>query len=155
MIKRMQEPLRLIREIYRAYRGEMAAVASYTYGHILFEKSLPALSDLLATVSLAEMRHYHALGELLRDLGASHALRTNLQDFSYRYGGNDAEAALPTARHFVEERIEEERLSAQQYETLAEASATQAARELLHRLSKDEAEHAAALEAALMRLAVS
>lgn len=155
MKQRFPEKLSLMRELYRAYKGEMAAVAAYTYGQILFENSFSTLSDLLASVSLAEMRHYHTLGEALRDLGVSHALRTNLQDFSYRYEGNNTDRALPAARHYLEERIKEEKRSAEQYAMLAEMAATPAVKEQLRRLSQEESEHAAALEAALLRFSAS
>ena len=150
----MKEPLGLMREIYRSYKGEMADVAAYTYGQILFERAFPPLSDLFASLALAEMRHYHALGELLRDLGASHALKTNLQDFSYRFGA-DCEEHLPVARHFLGERIKEERQGAIRYAKLAEVANDHTARHVLSELARDEEEHAASLEAALLRLASS
>ena len=150
----IKEPLWLMREVYRAYKAEMAAVARFTYGQILFERTLPTLSDLFATVSLAEMRHYHALGELLRDLGVSHALKTTLQDFSYRCGGNltDHEAA---ARHFLGECIKEEQSAALHYARLAERFSIESARSLLSAMARDEEDHAAALQSALQRLMAS
>ena len=150
----MKEPLGLMREIYRSYKGEMADVATYTYGQILFEKTLPPLSDLFASLALSEMRHYHALGELLRDLGASHALKATLQDFSYRCEGNE-EDHLPAARHFLGERIKEERRGAARYAQLAAAATGKDTAQTLRALARDEEEHAASMEAALLRLASS
>ena len=150
-----KETLGLMREIYRAYKAEMAAVARYTYGQILFEKTHPALSDLFASIARAEMRHYHILGELLRDLGVSHALKVNLQDFAYRFEGNDNESALRAAHHFLRERIKEERTVATAYQHLAGVAAMAITREMLSALSQEEADHAAALEAALLRLSAS
>lgn len=147
----MKEPLGLMREIYRAYKDEIGAVASYTYGQILFERELPALSDLFATVSLAEMRHYHALGELLRDLGASHALKVTLQDFSYRCGGN-LEDHTAAARHFLRERVKDETAAAARYAQLAQAASTAETRRMLAAIARDEEEHAAALSSAAERL---
>ena len=155
MRKQMQETLGLMREIYRAYKAEMATVASYTYGQILFEKTYPTLSDLFSSIARAEMRHYHTLGEILRDLGVSHALRTNLQDFSYRFGGNDEESLLKTAEHFLLERLREERDAALRYQRLAAGTRTPPVGERLLALSHNESEHAAALEAALHRLTAS
>ena len=150
----MKEPLGLMREIYRSYKGEMTDVATYTYGQILFEKTFPPLSDLFASLSLSEMRHYHALGELLRDLGASHALKTTLQDFSYRFGTN-CEEHLPIARHFLTERIKDERQGAVRYAQLAGLATDKGTAQTMRALSRDEEEHAASLEAALLRLTSS
>ena len=150
----MKEPLGLMREIYRSYKGEMTDVATYTYGQILFEKTFPPLSDLFASLSLSEMRHYHALGELLRDLGASHALKTTLQDFSYRFGAN-CEEYLPVVRHFLGERIKDERQGAARYARLAELATSKTTAQAMRALARDEEEHAASLEAALARLASS
>lgn len=155
MRKQMQESLGLMREIYRAYKAEMATVASYTYGQILFEKTYPTLSDLFSSIAHAEMRHYHALGEILRDLGVSHALRTNLQDFSYRLGGNSDESALLAAQHYLRERLRDEHAAAAHYHSLSEAVHHELLRRKLCALADEEAEHAAALESALVRLSAS
>ena len=154
MRNNMKEPLWLMREIYRSYKGEMADVAAYTYGQILFEKTFPPLSDLFASIALSEMRHYHALGELLRDLGASHALKASLQDFSYRCEGN-CEDHLPVARHFLGERIKEERRGAARYAQLAGAATGRDTAQKLQALARDEEEHAASMAAALQRLTSS
>ena len=151
MERNLRETLGLMREIYRGYKAEMAAVAAYTYGQILFEKHYPALSDLLATIARAEMRHYHTLGALLRELGASHALKITLQDFAYR-NGQEPDSVV---QQYLKDRIRYEKSAADHYRRLCLSAATEEAKQALLMLARDEEEHAAALEATLLRLSAS
>ena len=151
MERQLQESLGLMREIYRGYKAKIAAVAAYTYGQILIEKSLPTLADLLATIARSEMRHYHALGELLRDLGASHALKVTLQDFAY----HDRDDTHSGVQQLLNDRVRYEKSAAEHYQRLCLCANTEQAKKVLLRLAQEEEEHAAALEAALLRLSGS
>lgn len=152
---RLQESLSLMRDIYRAYTEEAAAIFDYTYAKLLLEKDLPAAAELFAAISMDEMRHYEALGRLLRDLGATHALRVSLQGMPYRLL-EDADSHAPViAEQIAKDRLRDEKSAQINYERLAKAATTERVRTTLLALSADEGEHAAALEALQARLARS
>ncbi len=148
----LQEPPALVREIYRAYTDELAAISGYTYASILLEKDLPAVATLFSTISITEMRHYEALGRLLRDLGVSHAMRTTVRDTPYRLL-SDADSHAPVvAEQIIKDRLRDEKSARLTYLGLAKSAATERTRSTLLSLAEDEGEHAAALESALRRL---
>lgn len=150
-----QESLSLMREIYRAYSEEAAAIADYTYARLLLEKDLPAAAELFAAVSMDEMRHFETLGRLLRDLGAPHALRTSLQGETYRPMENADPHAPVIAEQIAKDRLRDEKNVQINYERLAKSAVTEQVRSTLLALAADEEAHAAALETMLERLAES
>ena len=151
----LRESPALIRAISAAYADEAAAVTDYTYGQILFEKWLPNISNVLEALSRAEMHHYHSLGKLLRDLGASHALHTAIHNTPYRLC-DDADPHAPVlAQRILKDRIRDEKNAALRYKSLAEGAVTERASSLLSSLAEDEQDHAAVLESIAQRLAFS
>ena len=145
----------LIRAIATAYADEVAAVTDYTYGQILFEKSLPNVSGVMERIALDEMHHYLALGKLLRDLGVSHALRQTIANTPYRLN-EDADSHAPVlAQRVLKERIRDEKNAALRYKQLSEHAVTEYAQTLLSALAKDEADHARLLGSIAQRLALS
>ena len=94
----LKESPALIRAIASAFATEVASISDYTYGQILFEPYLPAVAEILATLSRVEMDHYLSLGRLLRDLGASPALHTTLKSTPYQLN-EDADSHAPVLAH--------------------------------------------------------
>ena len=120
----LRESPALLRAIYSALQDEAAAVTDYTYGQILFEKWLPAISDIFSTLSRADMHHYHALGTLLRDLGVSPALHTTINNSPYRLC-EDADSHAPVlAQRVIKDRIQDEKNTALRYKNLSQRAAT-------------------------------
>lgn len=150
--KMPQETDRLIREIYRAYTEEAAAVFDYGYAAILLEKHLPAVAELFESIAMTEMRHHEALGELLRDLGAPFALRMAVRTTPYHLQEDGDSHAPVIAAQIVKDRIRDEKNAHLTYRGLARLAATEQARKTLMALSEDEQEHATALQTALERL---
>ena len=152
-IKQRESPT-LLRAIAAAYAEEVAATTDYTYGQILFENSLPSVAGTLEAISRTEMHHYLYLGRLLRDLGASPALRATIGNTPYQLN-EDADSHAPVlAQRVLKDRIRDEKNAAMQYKRLADAAVTEQARTLLSALSKDETEHAHLLESIVQRLAL-
>ena len=150
-----QESPRLIRELYRAYADEAAAVADYGYAEVLLERHLPHAAELFSSISMTEMRHYEALARLLRDLGALHALRTTIRTAPYRLL-SDADSHAPVvAQQILKDRIRDEKNAHLTYRGLAKLAVGEQTRSTLLALSADEGEHAKALESALARLSGS
>ncbi len=150
-----QESLSLMREIYRAYTAELAAITDYTYAKILLEKDLPAAAELFAAIAMTEMKHYETLGRLLHGLSAPHAPRVCLQGMPYRLL-EDADSHAPVvAEQIAKDRLRDEKNAKSNYERLAMAATTEQVRSTLLALSADEGEHAAALEAMQLRLSGS
>ena len=144
--KMPQESDRLIREIYRAYTEEAAAIADYGYAALLLEAHLPAAAELFESIALTEMKHYEALGRLLRDLNAPFALRSMLHPFPYRLQG-DADSHAPVlAAQIIKDRIRDEKTAHLTYRGLAKKALTERASAVLSALAEDEQEHAAALQ---------
>lgn len=151
----LKESPTLIRAIGAAYADEVAAITDYTYGQILFERSLPNIANILETLARAEMHHYLSLGRLLFDLGVSPALHTSIHNTPYRLN-EDADSHAPVlAQRVLKERIRDEKNAALQYKKLSESATTEKARSLLSSLAEDEADHAAVLEAITQRLSLS
>lgn len=151
----LRESPALIRAIATAYADEVAAITDYTYGQLLFEKWLPNIANILEAISRAEMHHYLALGRLLRDLGASPALRVTIANTPYRLN-EDADSHAPVlAQRVLKNRIRDEKNAALQYKRLAENAVSERARSLLSSLAEDEQDHAAVLESIVERLEFS
>ena len=151
----LKESPTLIRAIATAYANEVAAITDYTYGQVLFEKWLPAVANIFATLSRAEMQHYLSLGRLLCDLGASPALHTTITNTPYRLN-QDADSHAPVlAQRVLKNRIRDEKNTALQYKRLAENAVTERAGSLLSSLAEDEQDHAALLQSIAERLAFS
>lgn len=60
---------RLLSIPYAGMGGELAAILSYTYGHIVTTESDARLSELLICIAENEMRHFEILGRLIFMLG--------------------------------------------------------------------------------------
>lgn len=151
----LKESPALIRAIAAAYANEVASISDYTYGQILFEPYLPAVAEIFGTLSRVEMHHYLSLGRLLRDLGASPALRATLKTTPYQLN-EDADSHAPVlAQRVLKDRIRDEKNAASHYKLLAKSAVGERARALLSSLAEDEQDHAAVLQTIAERLAFS
>ena len=152
---RLQESPTLLRELYRIYSEKASAIADYSYASILLEKDLPAAAELLSTVTKGELAQYIALGRLLRDLGATHALRVSLRATPYRLL-EDADSHAPVvAAQIIKDRLRDEKNALLTYRGLAKKVATERARNTLIALSEEEQDHIELLHAMLARLTQS
>ena len=145
----------LVRDIYRAYLDELAAITAYSYQRILTEQDLPAAAKLLADISMDEMHHFLELGRLLQRWGASPAVDLRLRDRPILLQ-NDRDSHVPVVtQRLLLSNAAAERASSANYRALAERTGDAAAREMLLSLSRDEQSHANAQEALAKRLTQS
>ena len=146
------ESPQLLRELYRAYTEENAAIANYGYAEVLLEQHLPQAAELFSSISMTEMRHYETLARLLRDQGAPFALRTTIRSTPYRLL-SDADSHAPVvAQQILKDRIRDEKNANLTYRGLAKRAVGERMRSTLLAISEDEGQHAKALEMALARL---
>jgi rubrerythrin len=138
----------LVREIYRALGEELAAVVGYSHAHTLLEGELPYVAELFSEISMDEMRHYHTLSGLLRDLGAPFSPRQGVFPVPPAPTGD----AISTARQLLSVNEREERQAHQNYLRMASHATLPHTAQLLRAIAVDEEEHAAALSAMQHRL---
>ena len=144
-----------LRALQRAYADELSAVTDYTYASILLQRALPSASSLLLDISKDEMHHYRALGELLRELGASFALSARVTNTPYRLNEDEDSHAVAVTRRILRENLPKEQSASTSYQKLANVAKSEVARALLTELARDEEAHAVALGNLAKKLAYS
>lgn len=142
----------LMREIYRAYLEELSAITDYTYHAIALDPYFHTVAALLAEISEDEMRHFTALGELLRDHGVSPAVDLRLRQAPIKLEGKSSTEAAETVRQLLSEALADEQQAGENYKRLAAWSRSADMQRVLTAIAADESRHATALSAALGRL---
>ena len=72
--------------IYGAYsglKGEITAILTYSYEHIMFKEVCAEIAETLMEIGLAEMKHLDILGTILKKSGALPTYRTSLYYGTY------------------------------------------------------------------------
>ena len=142
----------LMREIYRAYLDELSAITDYTHQAIALDPYFHTVAALLAEISEDEMRHFTALGELLRDHGVSPAVDLRLRQAPIRLDDKKPAQSASLVRQILSEALADEQQAAENYKRLAAWSRSTDMQRVLTAISADEARHTTALTAALARL---
>ena len=150
-----REDPRVMRAIAKGYAEELFAISEYTYAAILLQEALSTAGALFSAISMDEMRHHRALGELLRELGGSFALSQTVRNTPYRLNEDEDSHAVVVARRILKDREREERAAVAFYKEIAAAAKTEAVRATLEAVARDEESHAAALCNLEKRLAYS
>ena len=142
----------LMREIYRAYLGELSAITDYTHKAIVLNPFYHTVAVLFAEISEDEMRHFTALGELLRDHGVSPVVDLHLRQTPIRLDGKNPAQSASLVRQILSKALADEQQAVENYKRLAAWSRSTDMQRVLTAVSADEARHTTALTAALTRL---
>ena len=138
----------LIRELYNALLEELSAIVGYSYADTLLEAELPFVAELFEEIGMDEMRHYHTLAALLRDLGAPFTPRTVVLPAPQAPTGD----ATTDARRILSASERDERGAHRSYLRLAAMASTPRVADTLRAIAADEEEHAMAHAAMQHRL---
>lgn len=149
------ESPRLLRELIRFRAALLQLQAAYTYGSILLRQDLPTVADLLDTAAHGAGKDALALGILLQEQGASHAVNVTLNDTPYRLL-TDADSHAPVvALRLLKDRIRDEKSGISHLSQLPKAAHTESVQHTILTLMKNARERIATLESKEGRLARS
>lgn len=141
-----QKNIPLANEAARARAGELNSISEYLYLSIVFADALPELSDYFERLSMEEMHHHRALGELILRLGCDPAERSAVRNSGRINLCEDRDSRAPVAAtRALKNNIMDERRASENYRRLsaiAERCGDLAAASLFSKLSADEARHA-------------
>lgn len=141
---------KLARSLFAPRADELSAISDYSYYSIVFENSMPALSELFENISMTEMIHFRLLGELIDALGADPAVNTRIHNTPLGLTEDEDSRAPVAAVRVVESMLRGEEAASREYARLAALfQSDPAAAAILTRLSADEATHARMLRRAL------
>ena len=136
---------RLACELARSHIGELNSVSEYIYQSIMFEETMPELSDIFDELAMDEMNHFRLLGELIRTLGGDPALRTAVRNSGGLVMREDKGCrAYVAASRELRRHIADELAAYNEYMRLAALSERMGqlpAAALLRRIAADEREH--------------
>lgn len=68
---------RILMEDYAGIAGELTAITTYGYQHVVVAESFPNFSEELSKISIVEMHHLHILAELIQKLGGDPLYRAH------------------------------------------------------------------------------
>lgn len=130
---------RMLSTAYAGQEGELSAVLSYLYGHIVTQGKNPeSLSNMLECIAITEMRHLSMLGELIFLLGGD----PRFINANKRTGVNTA--MLPyyaEPSRIIASAISGEDKAIKLYRSLAQTIDDKYVREVLKRIIMDEEHH--------------
>lgn len=133
-------------EAARARAGELNAVSEYLYLSIMFADALPELSKYFEKLSMEEMHHHRALGELILRLGGDPAERSCIRNSGKINLCEDCDSRAPVAAtRALKNNILDERRASENYRRLAaiaERCGDISAAALFTKFAADEARHA-------------
>ena len=84
-------------EAARARAGELNSVSEYLYLSIMFADAYPELSEYFEKLSMEEMHHHRALGELILRLGGDPAERSTVRNSGRINLCEDRDSRAPVA----------------------------------------------------------
>lgn len=142
----------LVRRLSNFYGEELSAILTYTANNILLARYLPAISKLYSDISMVEMKHFHRIGDLLRDLGVSPYLSARPNVHPYHLNADADSHAIVVARRMLADSIRDEEAAAKAYRLMAQSAENGAIKALFSELSAEETGHLHAFTAALHRL---
>ena len=133
-------------EAARARAGELNSVSEYLYLSIMFADAYPELSEYFEKLSMEEMHHHRALGELILRLGGDPAERSTVRNSGRINLCEDRDSRAPVAAtRALKNNIVSERRDAEHYcrlAALAERCGDISAATLFSQFAADEARHA-------------
>lgn len=145
----------LVRQLVQFYGEELAAILTYTANSILLSPHLPAAAKLYSDIAMAEMEHFHRIGDLLRDLGASPYFSARPNVRAYHMDTNTDSHAIALTRRMLSDSIKAEETAAKEYRRMAQMYAKDPSGALFSALSDAETGHLHAFRAALRRFETS
>ena len=133
-------------EAARARAGELNSVSEYLYLSIMFAEAYPELSEYFEKLSMEEMHHHRALGELILRLGGDPAERSTVRNSGRINLCEDCDSRAPVAAtRALKNNIVSERRDAENYcrlAAMAERCGDISAATLFSQFAADEARHA-------------
>ena len=133
-------------EAARARAGELNSVSEYLYLSIMFADAYPELSEYFEKLSMEEMHHHRALGELILRLGGDPAERSTVRNSGRINLCEDRDSRAPVAAtRALKNNIVSERRDAENYcrlAAMAERCGDISAATLYSQFAADEARHA-------------
>lgn len=133
-------------EAARARAGELNSVSEYLYLSIMFADAYPELSEYFEKLSMEEMHHHRALGELILRLGGDPAERSTVRNSGRINLCEDRDSRAPVAAtRALKNNIVSERRDAENYcrlAAMAERCGDISAATLFSQFAADEARHA-------------
>ena len=133
-------------EAARARAGELNSVSEYLYLSIMFADAYPELSEYFEKLSMEEMHHHRALGELILRLGGDPAERSTVRNSGRINLCEDRDSRAPVAAtRALKNNLVSERRDAENYcrlAAMAERCGDISAATLFSQFAADEARHA-------------
>lgn len=133
-------------EAARARAGELNSVSEYLYLSIMFADAYPELSEYFEKLSMEEMHHHRALGELILRLGGDPAERSTVRNSGRINLCEDRDSRAPVAAtRALKNNIMSERRDSENYcrlAAIAERCGDISAATLFSQFAADEARHA-------------
>ena len=128
----------LLSTAYAGAGGELAAVLGYTFGHIMTEGDAPRVSEMLACLSVTEMRHLEMLGKLIRLLGEE----PRFYDIASRRRFDPPRVTYATSpNEIVRTAVASEKAAVKHYRELIRRIDDEFIRDVLRRIILDEEHH--------------
>ena len=144
--KQSHKNIPLACEAARARAGELNSVSEYLYLSIMFADAYPDLSEYFEKLSMEEMHHHRALGELILRLGGDPAERSTVRNSGQINLCQDCDSRAPVAAtRALKNNIIDERRAAENYRRLAmiaERCGDLSAASLFSKFAADEIRHA-------------
>ena len=133
--------------IYGAYsglKGEITAILTYSYEHIMFKEVCAEIAETLMGIGLAEMQHLDILGTILKKSGALPTYSTSLY-----YGAYYDASFVPvsyTPEKMILDAISGELSAIRDYERMIEKLENEKIAAVLERIVLDEKLHLSVLK---------
>lgn len=133
--------------IYGAYsglKGEITAILTYSYEHIMFKEVCAEIAETLMGIGLAEMKHLDILGTILKKSGALPTYRTSLYYGTY-YDASFVPVSY-TPEKMILDAISGELSAIRDYERMIEKLENEKIAAVLERIVLDEKLHLSVLK---------
>lgn len=127
--------------LYCGQSGELTTLITYVYQSIVSEQTDKRLSDILGSLAVIEMRHFHTLGKLIELLGADPKLIIRDRRGKGRFWGADLVSFEALPRRFLEKNIKEEENAIREYSHAISSISDNYVKSILERIIADEEHH--------------
>lgn len=144
---------RLLMDDYAGPEGELTAILTYGYQDVCFGQQYPDVARQLARVSLDEMHHLHALGDVIHQLGADPRYRSSRNRTSGGFYTTEVISYNTSVPQFLHMNIRGEQVAIYNYQRHMQAIADPGIRNLLRAIIAQERQHIALFESLLQSYA--
>lgn len=136
----IKEQGKMLSMAYAGTVSEMTAVTQYTYQHIILEAGYPEISDMLACISMTEMKHLVILGTIMENCGVEPRF-ADVSTGRERYWSGTYPNYIRDVQSLLLEDIAGEQMAIREYERLIARLRDPAITAVIRRIILDEQLH--------------